>query len=76
MAFELLVKKQINLLLQPSLQCVELVYEEMQRIMQHTAQHVSSVVTFHLSCHNICHIFSVEGAAAISHSKRTSGASG
>lgn len=35
MAFELLVKKQIRLLLQPSLQCVELVYEELQRIIQY-----------------------------------------
>ncbi len=31
-AFELLVKRQISLLLQPCLQCVELVYEELQRI--------------------------------------------
>ena len=35
MAFELLVKRQIRLLLQPSLQCVELVYEELQRIIQY-----------------------------------------
>lgn len=50
MAFELLVKKQIYLLLQPSLQCVELVYEEMQRIMQYTAQHVGHIIllTLHL----------------------------
>lgn len=34
-AFELLVKRQIRLLLQPSLQCVELVYEELQRIIQY-----------------------------------------
>ena len=35
MAFELLAKRQIRLLLQPSLQCVELVYEELQRIIQY-----------------------------------------
>ena len=41
MAFELLVKKQIRLLLSPSLQCVEKVYEEMQKIMQFCVQQVS-----------------------------------
>lgn len=35
-AFELLVKKQIRQLLLPSLQCVELVYEELQRIIQYS----------------------------------------
>ena len=40
MAFELLVKKQIRLLLSPSLQCVEKVYEEMQKIMQFCVQQV------------------------------------
>ena len=35
MAFELLVKRQIRLMLQPSLQCVDLVYEELQRIIQY-----------------------------------------
>ena len=34
-AFELLVKRQIRLLLPPSLQCVDLVYEELQRIIQY-----------------------------------------
>ena len=38
-AFELLVKKQIKLLLTPSLQCVELVYEELQRIIQYCLGH-------------------------------------
>ncbi|KRY73376.1 Dynamin-1-like protein, partial [Trichinella pseudospiralis] len=33
-AFELLVKRQIKRLLQPSLRCVELVHEEMQRIVE------------------------------------------
>ena len=37
-AFELLVKRQIQLLRQPSLQCVELVYEELQRI-QYSLSH-------------------------------------
>ena len=31
-AFDLLVKKQIEKLLQPGLQCVDLVFDEMQRI--------------------------------------------
>ena len=35
MAFELLVKRQIRLMLHPSLQCVDLVYEELQRIIQY-----------------------------------------
>ena len=43
-AFELLVKKQIRLLLPPSLQCVELVYEELQRIIQYS---LSFVRDFH-----------------------------
>lgn len=34
-SFELLVKKQVKRLLDPSLRCVELVHEEMQRIIQH-----------------------------------------
>lgn len=33
--FELLVKRQIRRLEEPSLRCVELVHEEMQRIIQH-----------------------------------------
>jgi dynamin 1-like protein len=48
MAFELLVKKQIRLLLPPSLHCVEKVYEEMQRIMQYTAQHMKEFQRFPL----------------------------
>ena len=35
------MKKQIRLLLSPSLQCVEKVYEEMQKIMQFCVQQVS-----------------------------------
>ena len=34
-SFELLVKRQIRRLEDPSLRCVELVHEEMQRIIQH-----------------------------------------
>lgn len=34
-SFELLVKRQIKRLEQPSLRCVELVHEEMQRMIQH-----------------------------------------
>lgn len=33
--FELLVKRQISRLEEPALRCVELVHEEMQRIIQH-----------------------------------------
>lgn len=46
MAFELLVKKQIRLLLQPSLQCVELVYEELQRIIQYCLSHLRDFQRF------------------------------
>lgn len=35
MSFELLVKRQVRRLEEPSLRCVELVHEEMQRIIQH-----------------------------------------
>ena len=46
MAFELLVKRQIHLLLQPSLQCVELVYEELQRIIQYCLSHIRDFQRF------------------------------
>ena len=46
MAFELLVKRQIRLLLQPSLQCVELVYEELQRIIQYCLSHIRDFQRF------------------------------
>ena len=39
-SFELLVKRQIHKLEEPSLRCVELVHEEMQRIIQHSLQQV------------------------------------
>ena len=45
-AFELLVKKQIKLLLVPSLQCVELVYEELQRIIQYCLGHIRAFQRF------------------------------
>lgn len=40
-SFELLVKRQIRRLEEPSLRCVELVHEELQRIIQHCGTHVS-----------------------------------
>lgn len=46
MAFELLVKRQIRLLLAPSLQCVELVYEELQRIIQYCLSHIRDFQRF------------------------------
>merc|ERR1711962_864798 len=39
-SFELLVKRQIRRLEEPSLRCVELVHEEMQRIIQHSGADV------------------------------------
>jgi hypothetical protein len=42
-SFELLVKRQIRRLEDPGLRCVELVHEEMQRIIQHAFAHVSSI---------------------------------
>lgn len=39
-SFELLVKRQIRRLEEPSLRCVELVHEEMQRIVQHCGIHI------------------------------------
>merc|ERR1711936_96924 len=39
-SFELLVKRQIKRLEEPSLRCIELVHEEMQRIIQHCGNEV------------------------------------
>ncbi|KAJ3655690.1 hypothetical protein Zmor_014811 [Zophobas morio] len=39
-SFELLVKRQIRRLEEPSLRCVELIHEEMQRIIQHCGSEV------------------------------------
>lgn len=39
-SFELLVKRQIHRLEEPSLRCVELIHEEMQRIIQHCGSEV------------------------------------
>nr|XP_036222884.1 dynamin-1-like protein isoform X2 [Bactrocera oleae] len=39
-SFELLVKRQIRRLEEPSLRCVELIHEEMQRIVQHCGNEV------------------------------------
>ncbi|KAJ7353735.1 Dynamin-1-like protein [Desmophyllum pertusum] len=45
-SFELLVKRQIRRLEEPSLRCVELVHEEMQRIVQHSFTQVMEVKRF------------------------------
>jgi len=45
-SFELLVKRQINKLEEPSLRCVELVHEEMQRIIQHCLQQMLEIRRF------------------------------
>ena len=45
-SFELLVKRQIQKLEEPSLRCVELVHEEMQRIIQHSMSQVGFILTF------------------------------
>lgn len=45
-SFELLVKRQIKKLEDPSLRCVEMVFEEMQRIIQHTLQQIIEVRRF------------------------------
>lgn len=45
-SFELLVKRQIRRLEEPSLRCVELVHEEMQRIVQHAFTQVMEVKRF------------------------------
>lgn len=42
-SFELLVKKQVKRLEEPSLRCVELVHEEMQRIIQHCSNYSTQV---------------------------------
>lgn len=47
-SFELLVKRQIRRLEEPSLRCVELVHEEMQRIIQHCGNEVQQeMLRFH-----------------------------
>lgn len=42
-SFELLVKRQIKRLEEPSLRCVELVHEELQRIIQHCSSYSTPV---------------------------------
>lgn len=44
-SFELLVKKQVKRLEEPSLRCVELVHEEMQRIIQHCSNYSTQVIS-------------------------------
>ena len=55
-AFELLVKKQIRLLLPPSLQCVELVYEELQRIIQYALSHIRDFQRFPVLRDRVNHV--------------------
>ena len=43
-SFELLVKRQIRRLEEPGMRCVELVHEELQRIIQHCGTQVYRVV--------------------------------
>lgn len=45
-SFELLVKRQIQKLEEPSLRCVEMVHEEMQRIIQHSLQQTIEIRRF------------------------------
>uniref|UniRef100_A0A672RP42 Dynamin-1-like protein n=1 Tax=Sinocyclocheilus grahami TaxID=75366 RepID=A0A672RP42_SINGR len=61
-SFELLVKKQIKRLEEPSLRCVELVHEELQRIIQHCSAYstqytdlfkCNSVISCILVVHNL-----------------------
>lgn len=42
-SFELLVKRQMKRLEEPSLRCVELVHEELQRIIQHCSSYSTQV---------------------------------
>ena len=48
-SFELLVKRQIKRLEEPSLRCVELVHEEMQRIIQHCGNEVQQELLRYVS---------------------------
>jgi dynamin 1-like protein len=48
-SFELLVKRQIRRLEEPSLRCVELIHEEMQRIIQVLVWRVFSFCDFTIS---------------------------
>ena len=50
-SFELLVKRQVKRLEEPSLRCVELVHEEMQRIIQHCSNYSTQVHTTHTYAH-------------------------
>ncbi|XP_051739140.1 dynamin-1-like protein isoform X2 [Ctenopharyngodon idella] len=45
-SFELLVKRQVKRLEEPSLRCVELVHEEMQRIIQHCSNYSTQRLLF------------------------------
>jgi hypothetical protein len=52
-SFELLVKRQIKRLEEPSLRCVELVHEEMQRIIQHCSNYSTQVKDLRWLCHRV-----------------------
>ncbi|RLU20725.1 hypothetical protein DMN91_007338 [Ooceraea biroi] len=54
-SFELLVKRQIRKLEDPSLRCVELVHEEMQSIIQHCGTEVENLVAIELAYINTKH---------------------
>uniref|UniRef100_A0A5S6R116 Probable deoxycytidylate deaminase n=1 Tax=Trichuris muris TaxID=70415 RepID=A0A5S6R116_TRIMR len=58
-AFELLVKRQIQRLLEPSLRCVDLVHKEMQRMVHHCEQGVHQEMTrFPKLCERIVEVVS------------------
>lgn len=63
-SFELLVKRQIRRLEEPSLRCVELVHEEMQRIVQHcglnTQVQLSCLLILFIYLHCVIHILSCD----------------
>jgi len=48
-SFELLVKRQIRRLEEPGMRCVELVHEELQRIIQHCGTQVLPIIMWFLS---------------------------
>lgn len=58
-SFELLVKKQIKRLEEPSLRCVELVHEELQRIIQHCSSHSTQVKHTHTHVIKYCHLVTI-----------------
>jgi len=53
-SFELLVKRQIRRLEEPGLRCIELVHEELQRIIQHCGTQVSASLGRSCPIFNAC----------------------